>query len=353
MTSSAPIPLTAAEVTAEWMSQATGWNVESVELSEIGAGLGVSSAVYRATLSGPECPSSVVIKLNALDANAAARSAMLQMYSREVRFFELLADRSPIRVPTGYYGNVNADGSEAVIIMEDMKGNRPVDQVAGISLTDAERCVDALAAWHATWWNDVDGIVEAGAALSLGNELYPVMLPGLFAEGWKKLVASENCKPPQCTMPIGPRYGDILAGLLQQLNRGPVTLLHGDFRGDNLMFDSDDVPVLIDFQLGHTGSAAYDLAYFVTQTLDADLARDHEAALIARWKDGLRANGVPETDLAALDDDYRAAALFCLVYPVVAAHGMDLGDPRQADLVNVMLQRLGRAIDDHDLAALA
>lgn len=352
MTTSEAIPRTIDEVTAEWLNDVTGWSVAVIESTDIGAGLGVSSAVYRLALDGDDCPASVVIKLNALNENAAMRSAVLQMYTREVRFFELLAHESPVRVPTGYYGAVSDDGAHAVVIMEDMVGHRPVDQVEGISLDDARRCVDALAAWHAHWWDRVDGIVEAGAALSLGNELYPAMLPGLFAEGWKKLIESENCRPPDNTMPIGPKYADVMVDLLDRLNRGPITLLHGDFRGDNILFDAEGELVLIDFQLGHTGSAAYDLAFFVTQTLDVDLARQHEAELIARWKDGLRANGVAEDDLVNLDEEYRAAALFCLAYPVVAAHGMDLSDPRQAELVNVQMERFDRAIADHDLAEL-
>ena len=46
------------------------------------------------------------------------------------------------------------------------------------------------------------------------------------------------------------------------------------------------------------------------------------------------------------------AALFCLVYPVVASRGMDLSDQRQYDLVANMSIRCARAIDDLDLRAL-
>jgi hypothetical protein len=51
-------------------------------------------------------------------------------------------------------------------------------------------------------------------------------------------------------------------------------------------------------------------------------------------------------------EDYRTAALFCLVYPIVASRGMDLSDPRQRGLVDCMNQRLGRAIDELSLADL-
>jgi len=49
---------------------------------------------------------------------------------------------------------------------------------------------------------------------------------------------------------------------------------------------------------------------------------------------------------------YRVAALFCIVYPVVAARGMNLEIPREADLVNTMMGRLGSAANALGLADL-
>ena len=60
---------------------------------------------------------------------------------------------------------------------------------------------------------------------------------------------------------------------------------------------------------------------------------------------------MPEADLGRLWEDYRKAALFCLVYPVVASRGMDLSDPRQRDLVDSMLRRFERAVEELDLAS--
>ena len=60
----------------------------------------------------------------------------------------------------------------------------------------------------------------------------------------------------------------------------------------------------------------------------------------------------PSSDLGRLWEDYRKAALFCLVYPVVAWRGMDASDPRQRDLVVSMLRRFDRAVEVLELAAL-
>ncbi len=340
----AVIPASIDEVTEEWLTQVTGLAIESVDVEQIGVGIGVSSALYRLRLRGPGCPDSVIVKLPALDPAADFTSTMLRMYIREVRFFEELAARSPVRVPAGLHGAVDPETSRFVVVMEDMGGMRTVDQVLGMSLADAERAVDALAAWHATWWRQADELAEAGVTVSLGDPVYPAVLPMVFAEGWDKVVAETVVPGP--ILEVGPRFAAALPRLLTDLSRAPTTVVHGDYRADNILFGPDDSVVLLDFQLIGTGSGAYDLAYFITQSLEADVAEAHERRLFERYTDGLRAAGVPEEDLGeGLWLDYRKAALFCLVYPVVASRGMDLSDARQRALLECMNARFTRAAE--------
>ena len=334
------------------MSRATGWDIDAVSAELIGVGIGVSSAVYRAELTGSGCPTSVVVKLPALAPEAAFTATALGMYRREVLFYNGLAVRCPIRAPIGHYTDINDDGSQFVVVMEDMAGNRTCDQLVGLELADAERAIDALVDWHVEWWRQTEGYGDQGAAIPLGSPLYPAVLPGLFAEGWAKIGA----EAPDCIGalgPVGQQFGDVIPRLLQQLDQGPPTLLHGDFRSDNMMFGSDGSLILLDFQILGTGSGAFDLAYFMTQSLDADVLSLHERTLFDRWQDRVAAGGVDRADLADMWEDYRAAALLCLVYPVIASRGMDLlGDPRQMALVDVMMRRMSRACDDLSLLDL-
>jgi hypothetical protein len=338
------------DLTPDWLRRATGLEVAGAEIEQIGVGIGVSSALYRVRLSGEGCPASVVVKLPALDPAAVFTSTVLRMYIREVRFFEELAPLAPCRVPTFHHGQVDEDTSNFVVVMEDLSSMRVVDQLEGMAAADAERAVDAMAAWHAQWWRQADDLVEKGLTVSLGDPIYPAVLPMVFAEGWEKLTAELDM--PASILEIGPRYSDAIAPLLADLSQAPTTMLHGDFRADNILFDDDGAPVLLDFQLIGTGSGAYDLAYFVTQSLAPDVASANEAALYERWCEGLRAAGVPEADLEGQWLNYRKAALFCLVYPVVASRGMDLSDPRQRQLVECMNTRYARAVEDLDLADL-
>ncbi len=343
------IPAGVEEITAAWMSRALGCRVETLEIEQIGIGVGVASALYRARLTG-DGPASVVVKLCALAEEAAFTSIVLRMYIREVRFYQQLAADSPIRVPQCHFGAVDEETSNFVLVLEDMGELRVVDQTSGMSIADAERSIDALAVWHARHWREADELVEQGTAVCLSDPVYPAILPTVFGEGWETVNAELGVADEIAA--IGPRWVDKLPTLLTSLSAQPNTVIHGDFRADNILFDQADDVVLLDFQLTGRGSGSYDLAYFVTQSLSPDVAAASERRLFDRWVAGLVRSGVAEADTAHLWDRYREAALFCLVYPIVAARGMDFSDPRQAELISTMNTRFARAVRDLDLADL-
>ena len=348
----AAIPTSIDEVTAEWMSAATGWKVTAVRNEIIGVGVGVASAVYRSHLTGSGCPASVIVKMPALDPNAAFTSTVLRMYIREVRFFKTLAKDVPFRVSKSFYGEVNEETSQFAMVVEDLGNLRAVDQVKGMNIDDARRAVDGLAAMHAKWWGKADALAADGTTISLGDPIYPAIVPMVFAEGWEK--CTKEIKMPDSIMQVGPRFGNAVAPLLASLAKGPNTLAHGDYRADNMFFDEQNKLVVLDFQLIGTGIGAYDLAYFITQSVAADDASKHERELFDRWIDGVLSGGAPKelVDKKALWEHYRSAALFCLAYPIVASRGMDLSDKRSFELVDCMNTRFDRAVRELNLVSL-
>lgn len=344
------IPTTIDDVNAAWVAEATGLAVTDISAEQIGIGIGVSSAVYRLTLTGDDVPESIVLKLPALDEAAVFTSSMLRLYAREVKFFDELSGQSPINVPRGYGGACSDDGASYYLFMEDMGGHRIVDQVEGMAIADAEQAVDELAKWHAQFWGKAEHHVETGAAVSIADDVYRAVLPVVFAEGWEKVQAEMDVHPTIAD--VGDRWLGKLSEMLDAISAPPTTVIHGDYRADNIFFDADGKVVLLDFQITGLGSASSDLAYFVTQSLQPDVAAANEQALFDRYIAGLIAAGVPEAETGRLWEDYRVAALFCLVYPIVASRGMDLSDPRQYGLVDTMNARCARAIDELNLRDL-
>lgn len=342
------IPATIGDVDPTWLNEVSGWSVDSIRAELIGEGIGVSSAVYRLHLAG-DGPASAILKLTALDEAAVFTSTVLRMYQREVRFFEHFAADAPVRVPRGFGGAVGEDGASMFQLMEDLSGLRTVDQTTGMAIGDAEVAVDAAARWHAHYWGSADRGVDLGAVMALNDPLLPAVLPSVFDEGWA--IVSEAIELGPSQREVGARYVAGLADLMAALDGDVTTFTHGDFRADNMLFDGSEL-VLVDFQLGTRASAAYDLAYFVTQSLTPDDASRHERALFARWVDGLHAGGVGPDATAGLWEDYRRAALFCVVYPMAASRQMDLTDERQLALLQTMMDGFRRVVDELGLVDL-
>ena len=74
----AQIPGVIGDVDAMWLKSELGWDIDSVDAQQIGAGIGVSSALYRLKLRGANCPSSVVVKLPALDDSSRRNNRLNQ-----------------------------------------------------------------------------------------------------------------------------------------------------------------------------------------------------------------------------------------------------------------------------------
>lgn len=345
----AQIPGVIGDVTVAWLKEELGWEIDSMEVQQIGAGIGVSSALYRCTLKGPNCPSSVVVKLPALDEAAVFTSTMLRTYIREANFFGSLCNEMPVGVPVAYLARVDEATSQFVVVMEDLGGLRVVDQNEGISLDDARAVIDAAATLHAKWWDRGDELAENGTTISLGDPIYPAVLPFVFGEGWEKL--TKEIDLPAGILEIGPGFSERLPSLLQSIVSGPNTLCHGDYRADNILFDEEGEPVLLDFQLLGSGTGAYDVAYFITQSLSKEDASKYERELFDRWIGGLQAEGLV-VDAEDLWLQYRRCALFCLAYPVIASRGMDLNNARERKLIEMMNERFDRAVRELNLAEL-
>ena len=263
------IPDGIGEIDDDWLSQAIGAPVRAVSITDIGTGVGMIGALYRATLEG-DGPDSVVIKLPGLDETARFTAAILRLNIREVGFYRELAAESPIRVPYCHFGAVDTETHQFVLVLEDVGSCRAVDQIQGMGRADAEQAVDELAAWHAHWWGAAGPIVERGTAVTIGDPIYPMLLPPVFSDGWGKVRSAMNV--PRSVEMVADGWVEALPHMLQSMASTPRTLVHGDYRADNMFFDDDGRVVLFDFQVIGESTPAGDLAYFNSENTSPSTA---------------------------------------------------------------------------------
>ena len=114
--------------------------------------------------------------------------------------------------------------------------------------------------------------------------------------------------------------GDHLAGqaqldLLNDFEPAPRTIIHGDFRLDNMFFDHPDGSPLavIDWQISNRGRGIFDVAYFLCSSLEGDVRKEHEMRLLHLWHDIVIDGGAQAYSFDQALYDYRAGILLCNV----------------------------------------
>jgi thiamine kinase-like enzyme len=122
------------------------------------------------------------------------------------------------------------------------------------------------------------------------------------------------------------------------------SLLHGDYRIDNLLFDPQRTEVtVVDWQTLAVGLPARDLSYFLATSLQPADRAAAERALVDAYHDALTARGVTGYDREMCWQDYRFGML---QVPLITTLGFafSAATERGDDMALTMLERGSQAI---------
>ena len=359
-----PIPRNTSEVTPQWMQQAltaggaTGLPpIKRVVLEEIGgAGIGLMGAILRCRLSyhaqSPAAPESVILKLPGANARNLRISKRLQLYKREYDYYTLAAPRSPLRSPALLYGDFEAGANRFVLLLEDLRDMQMVSQLEGASAEQAKQAVRALARLHGTFWNrsdqpPLDRIYDALAAqrraplqLAYAVNLVPALarFDSFFSDGMRGLAEA---------------YVPCIAEHIARVAAGPVTLIHGDCRLDNIFFaaGSEEDIAVIDWQVSARGTPLYDAAYFLGSSVTTAVRRQIERDALQEYTGILCEMGVQGFTFEECWRLYRDCMLGRLLSLVLVCGGMEFAEQETRRLAEVGLRRTLAAIEDLDAGA--
>jgi hypothetical protein len=342
-----PAPTRIDDLTIEWLAEVFGapGRLRSFDAKTIGAGVGLVGSLARVEMQwdGDHAPTTAVVKFPAPGDESRFVAMVLRMYEREVRSYEQLTDRSPLGSACRYYSTFDPATHDFTLVIEELRGDNP-DQIDGCTEPRALLAVERLAEHHAAFWED-DGLDDLAWLPSLDDAQIVPAVQIAFQGGWSTLASQvDDLTTPEMVELCG-WFPDLIPGLMRHLSQPPCTLAHGDYRLDNMFFEQSEL-ALCDWQLVSRARGPYDLAYFTTQSLNVEHRRAWEADLLARYHAGLSANGVDNYSVADLDDDYRVATLFCLVYPVIAGGSLTVADDRHLALCRKLFERCSAAIDD-------
>ena len=317
------IPQKGKDFTAEWFNEffqpEYGAAVLNVDREVIGTGVGFVGEVHRCFLqwdaSREDLPSSVIVKVpSKLPLNRSLGEG-LQLYEREIITYQKLSSNMGLPMPKVFYSVMDDDPTpwldslinffftrlplggvswltvkflklasknpklrRYILVLEDISDARPPSQVVGGSLDDALTSLTALAKFHAHHWLREESIAISERIWPL-NRLPKVIQASYarnrdeFLDRFGDLVGKEKMK-------ILDEAQKNLADLLAPLANDPSTLLHGDYRLDNIMFRPDGKIIVIDYQMLCKGRPGWDVAYFITTALSSDHKNEEEKMLL-------------------------------------------------------------------------
>lgn len=290
----------------------------------------------------------MICKIPTQDANVRGLLAAAKVFEREARFY---ADVAPLLdvVPKALGIASDLEHDDHVLILEDLGHLRVGDQAAGVNVADARATMIAAARLHARFWQnaDLDRIdwmpMANSDGMKIGREVYTASLPG-FLQVFAHAIESDM-------VPVMERYGDNVHQLLDRIAQMPNTVVHFDFRLDNLFFDDATGDVwMIDFQTSSKGGGAYDIGYFMSQSVPIDVRRTHEDDLLHAYHDELVRLGVTGYSFEQFFQDYRVGVLYGWIIPVYAVGTLDSSSERAMALWTEVIKRAQAAMRDHRVA---
>jgi hypothetical protein len=321
-------------------------SVSTATMSPLSGVAGMMSHVMRCTLSYDEAtdaPATVIVKGATSDPQRRFIAKVARMYAREVLFYQRLAVVAPVRIPVGIFADFDPETADFVLVLEDVGELRSIDQVAGASADEAVRAVRCMAKWHAKWWGSAELPELSNDFYAWNGEFNKEAFPMIFAQNWATAREAYAERLPPEIVHVGDNFVANASQILDDL-MGPNTLVHSDFRADNLMLDGDDV-VLIDFQMVSVGCGMLDFAFFVGQSLTVESRAMNFDALLTIYLAELAAHGV-EFSRAEAIDKYKRALVFGLAWPVSMAGSLAHLDDRGKALTYAMLERFISAVMD-------
>jgi Phosphotransferase enzyme family len=357
------LPTDIAELTPAYLTTAlrhgghlANGEVSSVDASPLGAGVGFVGQLARLKLAYEgDCgglPDVMIAKFPIEDPVAKYIAKMYGFYRAEAECYRQAATIGlGVPTPDVFLSEVSDDDDGTLILMEDLGEARMADQVTGASLADAEAVIDAGARLHAAWWQS-PRLDELGWLRPLNNPAY-MAVGDQYNQSWP-VFAEMFASAPAAALEVGERIGAQLPFAYDWLmaNR-PTTLAHTDFRLDNFFFDRPGAPVtVIDWQLSVRSLGAFDIGYFIVQSLTAEMRREHGETLLRRWHQGLVDLGVTDYSWDDAQADFHDSVMLQMSIPVIAAANLDPANERGKQLLDCLGHRSCQALADYGCTGL-
>jgi len=344
-------PRRAHEVSLGWLNSVLapelGAPVDDFELEVIGAGVGLIGELARINLrhaQPTDGPRSIVAKFSAPSDDVRAFGNALRFYEMESNFYRDLRPRVQLNAPRSYFNDYDPGTGHSTLLMSDAKGVT-VDQLEGCPPSRAVAVAREIANLHTTaysqnWLREfpwVRSMIDR-EMIAAERKLLEVSVP-IAVEKFRTIA-------PDWFFPIAEDFPDLVRLTAHRLDAFPQTVIHGDLRVDNLIFDDFGDVTLVDWQIVMAGPGLYDLVYFMTQSMNVQDRRSAEGEILSAYDNAVGGSGM-ELSAESRNELIGLCCLTLLSYPIHNAPTMDDGPKRSGRLIRTMFQRACAAVEDY------
>ncbi|WP_226019337.1 ecdysteroid 22-kinase family protein [Novosphingobium sp. FKTRR1] len=354
----ADFPTTPAAVEARWLEAKLRdagllGDAHITDISWVAIGTGQVGDTARFTIRYDRDgagPATVAAKFASSDPTSRGTAAMFGLYRKEVSFYRELAPLIDTRTPRTYAGEVSEDGSDFVLLFEDLGPCQGGNQLAGCTIEEARHGVMQAAALHApTYCNPVytqaawpQGVEGIGVRMA---ELYP-KAQAIFRERYDGLLEPELMQVCE----------DLNALIAPYYLREPreVSITHGDFRLDNMLFDvcgGTDPVAIVDWQTTVPDCPLKDIGYLLGCGIGSALRRPYEDELLDLYCAEMNRRGVPFTR-EGIWDRYRVGALHGVATAVFSAAFVVRTERGDANFLSMARNSCELCLDHDSIGAL-
>jgi hypothetical protein len=317
------LPITIQQANAEWLTAILQEQYPGVEVvsAEVGPLFGNKPNKARILLQYNEAgktanlPPSMIIKasfpgLATTDERDFATTSEVASYRYAVPYLD-------VDSPHCFHTSLDWEQGRATIIMEDLdlRGFQSRTALKSMTYREASAFIDAIARINGSTWNSPE--FETGGRWGPGSRiaetttrLYENFLSKIILPAWWDTFAEQ---PHATGLPriFNDRklIYDAWYRLLDTLAGTAKVLIHGDEHSGNLYFQADGQPGFLDW-LARPERWPMHYTYFVLNNIDSLDRRAWERPLLARYLQGLVAQGVKAPSFEEAWYYYRCAALF-------------------------------------------
>ena len=284
------IPSHPDQVTPRWLTSRlnrTGLagTVTEVAWQNIGAGQLGENARFTVSADG-NLPPTLVGKFPSTKPVSRNLAVQLSNYAREVFFYAELSRTVDIRAPRCFAAEFDPDTHDFVVLMEDLAPAVQIDQMSECSTDQAALALEELAKLHGPRWGDAQLAnlpLLTPSRLHDGEVAGHPMLFAAFMQRYGSRLSTDQVAAVNRFEEGYPAYGKVEA---------PETVIHIDYRLDNMMFGGPHPLAVFDWQSVNRGNPWVDVSYFMGTSISPERRAENERQLLNHYLEVLRTYGV-------------------------------------------------------------